>query len=122
MFCWLAIIIRRMCDGVLQLCGSIFVLLQRNVGTPGFKSGEPSSSTGRVSGERAISSSSTNSANEMYWRDVFENPDHWWDNRLTKKNPQRQTSSTNCQRKPCGSTTGSPQVGCGLNLKGSVKG
>lgn len=83
---WLAIIFRRICDCALELCGLMFVLLQGNMDTVVVRSSEPGTSTTRISPEESFASNSRDNSDEVYWKNLFDNPELWWDNHLTKKN------------------------------------
>ena len=84
---WIAFVLRRFCDNILDVCSFVFLLLQeRVVSSRVLQDRNPSSGSTGVSKRRDSTGSHEEESIELYWKDVFENPDHWWDNRLTKKN------------------------------------
>ena len=86
---WLAIVVRRVCDIVLDICSYLFLFLQKRdecSEVPTARSTEIVST--RVSEERIISSGSQDELIETLWRDVCEHSDQWWDNRFSKRNPK----------------------------------
>lgn len=44
--------------------------------------------TARESRRTSIIDSSSDLTNEMYWRQFFDCPSEWWDNRSTRRNPR----------------------------------